>query len=55
LIYNASVVKNYITTDSLARFESEKKYFTLKNALAYINAGVVAVKSKIIGLAPGIN
>jgi hypothetical protein len=27
LIYNASVVKNYITTDSLARFESEKKIF----------------------------
>jgi hypothetical protein len=39
--YNASAVKNYNTTGSLARFE--KNNSTFKNALAYYNAGFVAV------------
>jgi uncharacterized protein YbcV (DUF1398 family) len=53
-IYNASVVNFYNATGSLARFESNFLNSTLKNALAYYNAGVATVNLKVVGLTPDL-
>jgi hypothetical protein len=53
LSYNASVVKIYSATNSMARFYNKIIFLLFKNALAHYYAGVVAVNSKVAGLTPG--
>jgi hypothetical protein len=45
--YNASVVKIYNATNSIARLYNRNVFAYNKNALAYCNAGVVVVNSKV--------
>jgi hypothetical protein len=48
--YNASAVKNYSATRSLARFENENIFMHFD-----FNAGVLVVNSDGVGLAPGLS
>jgi glutamate formiminotransferase len=52
--YNASVVKIYNSTSSLVRFENKTISFYFEETLLWPsnNAGVVVVKSKVVGLVP---
>jgi hypothetical protein len=55
--YNASAVNFYNASDSLARFENKIMLFYIEKRSslhATYNAGVVAVNSKVVGLAPGM-
>jgi hypothetical protein len=54
LSYNASIVKIYSATNSMARIKNENYFSLLNNTSTYYNAGAAVVNSKVVGLASGL-